>query len=98
MNIIRYMVISKSERRFNDGSDRITKNKPALQGNEIAIRVDLSVPDELFKKPMLQASITMPKDAVSAPVIDADIVDNIQETISKQLGVELTISVPEIEQ
>ena len=51
------------------------------------------IPDELFTKPQLQASITVSKDAVSAPVIEADVVDNISEIISKELGIDLNIAV-----
>ena len=91
MDINRYLIVGKLPRQ--KASARLSVNKPALSSHEVAVRLSLSLPDELFSKPQLQASITVPKDAVSAPVIDAGVVDNIQEVVSKELGVDLSISV-----
>lgn len=57
------------------------------------MRLELDIPDQLFDRPFLQGSITIPKDAVSAPVIDASIVDNVQEVIKQQTGVEVRLNV-----
>ena len=91
MFLERYLVVGKCQ--HHKASARMTAKSPSLASNEVAVKLSLNIPDELFTKPQLQASITVPVSSVSAPVIDAEVIDNIQETISKTLGVDLSISV-----
>lgn len=91
MNLERYLIIGK--KRHQKPSARLSVNLPALDSYEIAVKVSLEMPDELFEKPQLQASIKVPSDSVSAPVIEAEVVDNIQELVSKELGVDLSIKI-----
>ena len=91
MKIQRYLAVGKKS-RSSKPSVRLTVTSPALDSHEVAIKLTLDVPDELFSKPQLEASISVPKDSVSAPVIEAGVIDNIQEMISKEIGVDLNIS------
>lgn len=93
MLLQRYLVVGKKNR--HNSSARLTKNAPSLESYEIAIKLSLDIPNELFNKPQLQASIIVPKDAVTAPIIEAEVIDNIKETISKELGIDLNISLLE---
>lgn len=77
------------------GSVRIRKTKTSMGADEIAIQVDLTVPNQLFKKPQLQASISIPEDAVQTPVISSEVLDNIKTHMVQELGVNMTIAVLE---
>lgn len=70
---------------------RVAKNVPRLDANEIALKLKLELPDELFKRPQLEASITVPRDAVTPAVVSAEVGDNIREVVRQQLGIDLTI-------
>lgn len=87
--MIRYFYLVVSER----GSMRVLKSVPALNWDEIAIKMKLDIPDEIFKRPQLSASIKIPKDVVLTKVIEADIVDNIKEIFKAgtDLNINLTI-------
>jgi hypothetical protein len=76
-------------------SGRLSKSLPALKAGEIALSLTVKLPETLFKKPSLRASIEVPESAVSAPVIDSAVVDNIREIVQQQLGVDLQIAVVE---
>lgn len=81
----------------NDGGTvRAVKNRPDLKWNEISVAVKLDLPSQLFRKPQLSATITVPETSVSAPEIEAGIADNIKEAIETATGyeVKLTLELP----
>ena len=53
-----YLIISGKESpyggRINPGPIRLTKNKPSTKGNEVAIKVNIDLPDALFTKPAME--------------------------------------------
>lgn len=77
------------------GSVKVSKRPPALDWNEISFELKLTIPNEIFKKPLLKAEIEIPKEAVNTPVITAEITDNIQEVIKQHTGIEVRLEVPE---
>lgn len=96
MRLTRYIAVKKyGSKHWPKYSARMTAGNPALSANEVAMRVTLELPDALFEKPQLQASIVVPDDAVAAPIIDATVLDNIKETLSQNLGVDLNIEIVE---
>jgi hypothetical protein len=99
MQVIRYLIISPnpSNPRYSDPKVEIVKNvaNKSMRANALALRLELNLPDALFVRPQLQASITVDSDKVSAPVINAEVVDNIQRALSAQLGVDIKLSVVE---
>jgi hypothetical protein len=78
-------------------SARLASRIPALKSDEIAIKLCIDVPDALFKRPQLQASITIPESAVTPTVVNAEVLDNIREVLSQQTGLDVTVNlvVPE---
>lgn len=76
-----------------NGSARITKGKPGLDWDEIAIQLDIELPDALFQRPRLAASITVPEEAAATDVIDTIVADNVQEAIEQATGLEFSISI-----
>ena len=95
MRITRYLIVKKPKGWSARPSARLTTKEPKLGPRERAISLTLDLPDSLWDEPQLEATITVPEDKVSAPMIDAEVVDNIQEVISQQLGVSLEIAVVE---
>lgn len=87
MNVEFYLVVNER------GSVRTVKNKPGLDWNEVAIKLDLKLPDALFEKPHLSASINVGDDAVNTPNIEADVVSNIEQSILEHTGVEVKLSI-----
>lgn len=75
------------------GSARVTKSRPYLESNEISILLDVSLPDELFSKPRLEAKIDVPKEAIGQSVITTEVVDNVQEAIKSATGLDMVVRV-----
>lgn len=71
----------------------MTVGSPALDSNEIAVKVTLDIPDAIFDKPALEAKITIPEEAVSKPVISAEVIDNVQEIIKQNTGFEVKLEI-----
>ena len=88
-----YLVVNSS------GSVSAKKNRPNLAWNEIAILMDLQLPNQLFQKPQLQGSILVEEKDVTPTQIDIETQNNIREAIESAAGMEvrLTIVNPENE-
>lgn len=79
------------------GVMRLTKQRPALASDEIAVEINLVVPAALFEKPTLKIEAEIPADAAIATEIPAEVQDNIAEVIRDQTGLKVEIVVPEEE-
>lgn len=75
------------------GACRITKMRVPLYANEISILLNIDLPDKLFAKPVLEASITVPENAIKMKSISDETINNVQEMIKENIGIELNISV-----
>lgn len=91
MRISQYIVIKKKPRWGY--SSRMTKSNPALASNEVAVKISIEVPDEIFEKPALQAEIVIPQGIVPKPVITAEVIDNVQDIIKQNTGFEVKLEV-----
>lgn len=54
------------------------------------------LPDALFKKPLLEAKISVPADKVSPAVIDASVTDNIAQVVRQNLGIDMKITLEDM--
>jgi hypothetical protein len=72
---------------------RVTKTAPALERQEIAIRISLDIPEILFTRSALQADITIPESTKLQSVIDAETIDNIENAIKQQTGVDVKLTI-----
>ena len=77
----------------NRGSMRLTKGPPSTNWNEVSMQLDLAVPDELFSRPRLKASITIPVDAVNPELITATTVEDCKDAIKQVTGLSMHIEV-----
>lgn len=75
------------------GSARVTKRRPGLEWDEIAIALDIELPDALFRKPHLSASITIPNEAARPNIIEAVTAENVQDAINESTGLEFVIRI-----
>lgn len=75
------------------GSMRLTKNQPNLDPDEVSIKLELNLPDELFKRPRLMASVTIPQEAASPDEITAKTVEDCKDAIKQVTGLEMSIKV-----
>ena len=92
MNIERWLIINKC------GTVRTTKGKPGLDWDEIAIMLDINLPDALFSRPRLEAKIFIPEEAALKEPITAGVIDNVQEAIQTATGLTFSINVIKEEQ
>ena len=97
MKISRYLCIRFSplwKEKYKPDA-RLTTNPPNLRANEIALRLNLEIPDELFLVPALEATIKVPAGAGIPPELRVTDVRMIQEAIKKELGIDLDINIVE---
>lgn len=79
------------------GATRTTKTLPGLDFNEISIKLDLVLPDTLFKKPQLSANINVKEDDVRPFEINAETVNDIQTAIRQHTGIPVVLKIVEEE-
>lgn len=86
-----YLILSKN------GIRTARKSKPNLRWDEIAIRVSLDVPDILFQRPHIEATITIDKNKVQPEQISPEIIINTKELIEQQTGAKIDFRIIEAE-
>lgn len=77
----------------NRGIIRTTKGQPSIDWNEVSIRININLPDELFDRPRLTADITIPKEAALPTEITAETVEDCKDAIKQATGLEMSITV-----
>lgn len=85
MKIKQWLAISKS------GITKVRKTKPDLDWNEIAVAIQLEIPDELFNRPIIDARLEI-KD-VPRNAFNPEIVVNTKELIEQQTGAKINFTV-----
>jgi hypothetical protein len=75
------------------GAARVVKARPSLGFDEVSIAMNLELPDSLFQKPLLTASVTVPAKSVAPTVIDTQMVNNIQDAIKQSTGIEVKLTI-----
>jgi len=74
-----------------NGIKQVRKNKPALDWDEIAIRVNLDVPKELFDRPTIEATLTVTDIPNNA--YNTDVVIDTVDLIEQQTGAKINFTV-----
>jgi len=87
MKVKKWLTINKN------GAARLTSGKPGIAWDEISILLEINLPDELFRRPRLEAKIDIPKEAVGPDVLSSEVVENVQEAIEKATGLTFSINV-----
>lgn len=85
MKTSNWLIIDKN------GIKATRKTKPALDWDEIAVKVNLEVPNELFQRPTIEATVQV-KD-VPNNAYQPDIVLDTVELIEQQTGAKINFTV-----
>lgn len=80
-----WLIINKN------GVKGVRKTRPALEWDEIAIKINLEIPKELFERPTIEATLEV-KD-VPNNAYRPDIVVNTAELIEQQTGAKINFTV-----
>lgn len=80
------------------GCARLTKGQPPIEANEISICLDINVPNELFRKPRLEAKINIPIEAAGPECMNSEVVENVKEAIKQTTGLDFSINVIKAEE
>jgi hypothetical protein len=86
MNIRCFLTVKSS------GAVRVTKNKPALDYDEITIGLQLELPRALFEKPQLAATLIVPAGAALPSELPVEVVGNIRDAVESASGMEVRLS------
>jgi hypothetical protein len=87
MNINKWLTINSR------GITRLTQGKPSTNYDEISILLDINLPNELFRKPRLEARIEIPKEAAGPDVLSSEVIENVKEVIQQTTGLTFSINV-----
>jgi len=90
MNMTRYLIVG--HKKWGKGNAKLSAKAPSLKAHEIAIKLNLDIPDDLFLKPALEADIIIPKESVVAGKIDTEIIEDIKKTVEEGLGIHMHVS------
>lgn len=85
MRTINWLIINKN------GIKGIRKSKPDLAYDEIAVKIILDIPKELFERPQLEATIKV--EDIPNNAYKPDIILNTAELIEQQTGAKIDFKV-----
>jgi hypothetical protein len=91
MQINQYLIISPGKKRLNPNVKLVKSLKGQMPSNAVALKLNIQIPDSIFQRPQLEASIKINEEDVSKPMINAAVLDNIKEAFQQQLGVDVNI-------
>ena len=80
-----YLVIGRN------GIRGVRKTRPGLNWDEIACKISVDIPDELFRRPLLEATITV-KD-IPNTTLNPEVIINTKELIEQQTGAKINFKV-----
>lgn len=87
MKLKRYLVIKKN------GSTRVTKQAPSIEWDEVYMLLNIEIPDKVFDRPLLQATITIDDKAIQPALITAEVVSDVENIIETRTGFEVKMEV-----
>jgi hypothetical protein len=88
-----HLIFRQRRNRLYGLSVRLTERAPVLAPGEVAVLTRVRLPEALFQRPRLTATIAIPAAEMPARAIPAAVQENIAAEIQKLLGVGVTIKV-----
>lgn len=73
------------------GAVKVRKSKPDLDHNEVPILLEVKVPQSLFSKPRLKASIEVPEENYRQNPITTEAINNIRDEIEHRTGLDFDV-------
>lgn len=93
MEVTQYLILSKGVKRWKPSIKLVSSLKNTMPSNSVAVRLNLVLPDSIFDKPQLEATIKINDSDISKPIIKAETLDNIKQELNKNLGIDLSINI-----
>lgn len=88
MKITKWLTIKSNK------TARLTQGRPGqIDYDEVSILLDINLPDELFRKPRLEAKINIPSEAATPDVLTSEVVENVKDAIEQSTGLQFSINV-----
>ena len=84
----------KTYGRWSVGPVSCSKSKPCTLDKEVAIKLTIEIPDEVFEEPVYEAKVEMPKVTRKLPET-VEIARGVGEALSQQLGFKVNVSMSE---
>lgn len=85
MLLVNWLVVNRN------GVRGVRKTKPSLEYDEVAIKLNINVPKELFERPSLEATITV--DALPDNSFSPQVVIDTVDLIEQQTGAKISFQV-----
>ena len=79
----------------SSGSVSVSKGKPGLDFDQVAVRCNLDLPDSLFVKPQITASITIDEKDTKPFEFDAETINNVKDAIEVATGINVKLTIGE---
>lgn len=77
----------------SNGSVSVSKGRPGLDFDQVAVCIELELPDILFKKPQITASIKVDQADVTPLIINAETANNVKDAIETITGIKVLLKV-----
>lgn len=83
---------------FRCGTVHASKSKPDTKENEIAVKLELDIPNAIFSEPVYEAKLKLPNVSRQLPEV-SEVTKEVQNALSERLGfkVKLTMEEPQVE-
>lgn len=93
-----WLAMSAKKSRYNEtyessGVAKVSKNKPTVGPNTVAVKVDLEIPDAYFERPQFNLLLKLPEPPKKDLGIHPELQDDLEEAISEEMGVKVHLSV-----
>ncbi len=101
MKIDKYIVVSATPSRWGSSflpKLKMVERKPTLEGNEVALRLNIELPDALFKRPTLEATFKIDERMAPKVEITQEVVSNIENLIKENIGMNIHVQLVEHEE
>lgn len=85
MKTISWLIVNKN------GIKGVRRTKPALDYNEIAVKISLDIPNELFVRPTIEATLKI--DDIPNNAYNPEIILNTADLIEQQTGAKIEFRV-----
>ena len=88
-----------TEGRYGWGKSHVVlrDREPKLKGNEISLRLLLEIPEAVFKRPKLEAKMTIPEQVIPKNLVTPDVQTNIEKIIKESTGLDIHVGLIEHE-
>ena len=91
MKEVAYLIIGKT------GIRGVRKTRPDLKWDEVAMKINLDIPDALFQRPHIEAKITVDPDKIQPNQINPELILNTKDLIEQQTGAKIDFRVISID-